>query len=402
MPLYNFSHTVATANALTRIGASTGIDHMTRNSILRNMAESNSQDALELLESTNNILGQLYIESASGRFLDAKAYEMGLNRNIIDKVMVFAADEAIRIEPITEGKTFGDFLGPGNYVIPENTELGTISNKFSIISMEPVPLGPSDSFRFISVRIEPKQVDTATEGRVFKLSENQIVDIDVRNPVMSPFGRLQMRAVKPIVIETASETDEQLRIRLIEAKSNLIEGTPEAIGSVLRNIPGVLGYKIRTNVRNKNSVDIGLVTQSMIDGGASNFLPLYVKNISEDMLPIGTDLTVKFPTRCEIFIDYRSSYLEIIPEESLQETIKHVINTSFIYSQDNSLIKRDIEMIVKNTLKEIKLFEIQRIRAYDTDMEEFVFESNDDIILPFNYYAYVTDPAQLINVTATL
>ncbi len=391
--MQQYNREIALTNALSRISTATKIDNFTRSSIPRLIAQSNALDVEMAINNTNESLKQFYILTATGRFLDTKAYEMGLSRNILDKIIVFASDEALRLEVLTEGTTFGDYLQVGQNSFLAGTILATLSNSYKITLLENITLNLAQSYQFVSVKIEPLNPQI-TEDAVFNINEGQVIILDPNFIT----NKLQLRSVKPIVIETQNESDDQLRARLLEAKADPVEGTPEAISSILRSIPNLLGFSIQQNIRNDNSIDFYLVTKALIENTNFQFLPIFINNLAQDKLPVNTDVQVKFPKKLELYIEYKTGTTEVVPSETIKSVLQNVINTHYIYNQTNFLPFKQIEDSVKAILQELKTFTITKISGLDLDILEYVIVALDDVLIPINYYCYVSTIDQLTNV----
>lgn len=396
MPIYSFNRNTAINNTLTRISTATGIDNLTKNSIIRILAESNATDSEFVINAVNETLRQFYIQTATGKFLDAKAFELGLNRNVMDKILIFSSDQSIRLEPLTEGTVFGDYIGT-TYTILAGTKIASASNRYNIFITEDTNINLHDSSIWLSVKIEPIDKLSNTLS-TFNLQTNQVIQLDPTSPIGKLTNKFQLRITKPIIIETKSESDEELRARLYEAQANLIEGTPDSISLIIKNIPDLLGFNIQQNIRNDNSIDFNIVTKSYLSGSNYSFLPLYIKNLAEDKLSVNTDIQVKFPNRLEIYLEYKTSGSEVVPEQTIKDVIKNTINTKFIYSQTNIIYKDELERLVKNILKDIKTFTITNISGLDSSLQEIVLTSTTDLVVPYNYFCYITSIDQITNV----
>ncbi len=398
MQTYNYSPTIAVANTLARISAATGIDNLTRSSAIRFIAESNAADISMAISSANSALTQFYTSSATGQFLDAKAFEVGLSRNILDSIIVFNEDQAIRIVPITEGDTFGDHINTDEATIISGTRVSIISNKYGVYLTEDTTLDLSSTYQYVSVKIEPIS-QTQSENGTFTLNEGQLLDFDTSTTATQQYAGLELEVTKPIVIETVTETDDQLRARILEAKSNLVEGTPNSISLILNEIPDLIGYNIQQNTRNSNSIDFNIVTDSLVAGTGYSFLPAYIKNLANNHFSPNTDIVVNLPLKLDLFITYTTSGSEVIPDETIKETLKNTVNTLFVYSQDNIVNKTALENQVKDTLKQLVAFNITQFQGYDSSIGIYVISSTGDLEVPVSYYTYVSDVTQLANVT---
>lgn len=394
MPQYNFNRTIAVNNTLTRISAATKINNLTRGSFLRILAESNATDIEVAINSANDALNQRYIETATGKFLDKKAFDLGLSRNVIDKLVIFKEDQAIRLEVLTEGKTFKDFVDIDNSTFIAGEVIANINSQYQIILLEDLVLNPNASFQYVSVRIEPIGGITSTNAN-YNFSIDQIITIRPSSSIGLITNKLQLRVTKSIIVESVNETDEQLRSRLFDSLGNLTQGTPESVSNLLRNIPELIGYNIQQNLRNDNSIDFYIVTKSYVDNTNFSFIPLYITNLARSMFGVNTDIQVKYPKKLELYIEYTSA--SSLPDESIKEVIKNTVNNFFVYSQENIINKKSLEDAIKSTLRDLKEFNITQISAYDSDISEFIIISTEDLELPFNYFAYVSDVGTITN-----
>ena len=388
MALINFDKDVFSSNSLNRLYTSTGIDNFSKNSIIRLMAESNATDVAYGINLSNQILTQAFVETATGQYLDAKGYDYGLSRNIIDKIIIFDTDQAITLEPITEGKTFGDYLTLTTNTIPADTQIATISSKFGVFTISDTTISLSDTSMYIGVYIEPIDKSTVTDATI-SLSEGDTITLSNLDSLGSVGTSLQLVIVDPIIIETANESDDDFRSRIVNAKTNLVQGTTNALSLLLDRIPNLLGYCVEKNTRNLNSLDINIVTQDLIDDLDYSYIPLLVNNLAENILPISADVLVKFPVRLDVYVEYEISDAETIPDDSIKETIKNVINTYYLYSTANTIKISELEAYVISALPDLLEFTVTNLYGMDSTIDEVVVTAVDSLVVPIAYYCYV-------------
>lgn len=391
----NYNVDIGTSNILNRVLTATGIDNLTRSSILRNLAEAMASDVSFVLGNVDSSTAQFYSQTATGSFLDAKGFDIGVSRNIADSIQIYASDQAIQIVPLIQGDTFGTYLSGAELTINEGDLLATVSAKYEFTALETITLNSGDTSAYLSVNINPVDITNFTSGTL-SLTQGQQIQIDGSSPLGQITSNLTLVATQPISIETSNETDDQLRARVISGLAAPIKGTTDTIGNILAEIPQLLGYSLQQNVRNENSLDIFIVTQSLIDATNFSYIPNYILNLARSNFPIGTDITVQFPSQLQIFVQYRTDPDEVIPDATIQDVIQQVFNGNFVYSQANIITKDDFETLVEAALPNLISFEITLLQAFDPVVSAYVFTTNGDLFIPTAYYSYIS---ALTNIT---
>jgi hypothetical protein len=397
MPQFNYNINVGTSNILNRILLSTDINNLSRSSTIRSIAESAATDISFVLTNTASATTQFYSETATGKFLDAKAFDIGISRNLLDSLQIYATDLAIQLQVLGTA-TFGTYLSGTQLQITAGDRLAVYAGKYSVTALESITLLSSDTTAYISISISPIDPLNFTSG-IISLNQGNTIQLDNTSPIGRVTNKIQIAVQKSIVLETNTESDDALRTRVIAGKSNLTKGTPPALGLILDQIPDLLGYSFSQNTRNDNSIDINIVTQSLIDGTNFSFLPNYISNLARQYFPTGTDVVISFPNQLQIYIQYQVSNTETIPDDTIKDVIQTVINSNYVYSSHNVLSITDIQNQVKTILPSLVTFNILQISGLDINIQEFVYISNSDLLIPDVYYAYISNISNITRVT---
>lgn len=395
-PTFNYNKDIGTANILSKISTATGIDNLSNTSIIRLISQASAADVEFLVGNQQLTINQVFGATASGKFLDYKGSDHGISRNIIDSIIVFATDQAIKLEVDSDVDTFGGVLDTASLAIPANTMLANISNKYTITTIYDINLSPSSSSQYIDVVITPFD-QTTVDSTTFSINTGDIIGLAYSNVISDLYNNCQLSTDKTIIIETQNEIDDDYRLRIQNARVQPTVGAVQGFAFLLDEIPQLLGYSIVSNQRNNHSVDFNIVTQSLIDGTNYSFVPAYVANLATNYFAYGTDLLVQFPSQLEIFIQYTTGNSESISNDAINSTIQTLFNSQFLYSQSNLIEFNVLEAAVKAALPQLSAFTVNELKGFDTNLQMYVLDVTNDVSVPLSYYCYINDVANLTN-----
>lgn len=382
MPQINFNKNTSTVNNLVKIGLATGINNFSTSSKLRLIADIASNDVNSFTELLNTYYRDFYIESATGKWLDLRGADLGIFRNQVSSIAVSATDQIIAITPRDSNKTFGDLLPATENLTLNAGDILEPNSGFRIVINESVTFNGASSDVYVSAVIEADR--TSENG--FRINSGDAIKINIAsNPNNFKFQDFQLTFVQPVALDSGQESDADFRERVVFARDNSTTGHINAIISELNAIPVIKGLAIYNSDRGTGSMDIGFVTNSLIENGADSNLDNYVTLLKSRMNKIaagGIDIKFFYPTELRIVTTYSYTSDDPLLDSVIADTIDASIKEIYTFSRANSINASQIESLVLEKIPSLNSFRIETMSLFDTVINLYISYGTRSITAP--------------------
>jgi len=294
------------------------------------------------------LLPNRFLQTARGKYLDLKAEELGLVRNVATKTrgyIIFSREDASR-----------------NLTIPAGKIIATKSNSQGKVYRYKVL---EDTIILENETIKSVLVEAEEVGKVYNVIAEQITEIIT--PI-SGLDNITNSSNWISYVGKDEESDESLRSRCLALWKGLSGANKDAYISWAKEITGVESVKVLSTARGLGTVDI-------IFTGANNIQPNtelieQVQNIINMRKPIATDSLVKAPSEVSINLNIQVILYPniLLSKELIEEKIRAYfvilgIGKDFEPSALNSILF-NIEGIkaINITTKSVKITDLQIAR----------------------------------------
>lgn len=254
------------------------------------------------------------ISGANGFFLDSIAALYGIKRKTAETVTVSEASQTVKFY-VSGGRTFGEINNGQDILVPAGTIIRTAVSaarptRYFVRTNYTLPA--SSTSYFISV-------ESQQSGESAVAGENSLINHDFVNYIDSANKSLLVTNSKPITYVQKDESDNDLKVRIINALTTNEAANQTALRIAALSVPGVSDVTIKEHVYGAGSAELVILSQS---ARVPAVLIELVQNKVNEIKSIGSVIVVKGPKEIGIELGAQLTF-----EPGIGENIKTATRT---------------------------------------------------------------------------